>query len=312
MKTKTLLWVVVSSAFWVACSDGRRGNTKVDGGVPNTNLGCISGSSPENDPTACGDGVDNDCDGLIDCADPNCSGLGACPVCGMITHPLSTPLALPDGVGDTVCTTDANCPTGQLCYDTPMNMDGNPKECRKPYTSKLNFTGFGPTQTLDDVSNIQSVCATMEHSWMRDLHIDLVAPTGEVLQLDKFLGQTGTPDEIYMGKANDCDQDGSPVPGTGAMYCWKPTATKKAMLPYANANGMMDHVSSCLGNSVDELPAGDYQAAGAWIGLLGATLNGDWEIRVADLWPMDNGYIFGWSIAFDPTIVQDCSGPPVQ
>jgi len=233
-------------------------------------------------------------------------------VCGMITHPLSTPLALPDGVGDMACTTNANCPTGQFCYETPMNQDGNAKECRKPYTSKLHFTGFGETQTVTDVSNIQSVCATMEHSWMRDLNIELVAPSGEVLELDKFLGQTGNPDEIYMGKANDCDEDSTPVPGTGAMYCWKPTATNKAMLPYANAGGMMSHVNSCLDVEVDELPPGDYQASAKWDVLIGATLNGDWEIRVADLWPIDNGYIFSWSIAFDPTIVQDCSGPPIQ
>jgi len=80
----------------------------------------------------------------------------------------------------------------------------------------------------------------------------------------------------------------------------------------ANSFGMMNHVTSCLGDTVDQLPSGDYQASGDWNGLVGAKLNGDWEIRVADLWPVDNGYIFSWSIAFDPMIVQDCSSPPIQ
>jgi subtilisin-like proprotein convertase family protein len=84
------------------------------------------------------------------------------------------------------------------------------------------------------------------------------------------------------------------------------------MLDYANSGGMMASVMSCLGFDTDELPPDNYQASGKWTSLVGATLNGDWEIRVADLWPIDNGYIFSWSIAFDPTIVQDCSGPPIQ
>ena len=32
----------------------------------------------EGEPEVCGDGLDNDCDGLIDCADPDCAGDAAC------------------------------------------------------------------------------------------------------------------------------------------------------------------------------------------------------------------------------------------
>jgi subtilisin-like proprotein convertase family protein len=62
----------------------------------------------------------------------------------------------------------------------------------------------------------------------------------------------------------------------------------------------------------DELPPGNYQVAGDWNSLVGATLNGDWSIFVHDKWAIDNGFIFSWSIAFDPTIVQECSTPPIQ
>ena len=31
-----------------------------------------------------------------------------------------------------------------------------------------------------------------------------------------------------------------------------------------------------------------------------------------DKWGIDNGYIFDWSIAFDPTIVSTCDDPVIQ
>ena len=41
-------------------------------------------------------------------------------------------------------------------------------------------------------------------------------------------------------------------------------------------------------------------------------LNGEWTIIVTDLWPIDNGFMFEWSIAFDPSLVVDCEGPIIQ
>jgi hypothetical protein len=32
----------------------------------------------ENSPSACSDGLDNDCDGFVDCDDRNCSCVGSC------------------------------------------------------------------------------------------------------------------------------------------------------------------------------------------------------------------------------------------
>ena len=289
----------------IACGPNARSRPGDDTG---SNGGVDSGPctpAAEGDVATCADGIDNDCDGLTDCSDPNCSGVGSCPVCGMVQHPLSQPLALPDGIGGTTCTTDADCanvmPGPQRCFNTITSG----MECRQSYTSALHFDGFGQTQTFQAVSNIQKVCINMEHSWMRDLEIDLVAPDGKKVALQAFAGQSGG--EIYLGQANDSDTASMPVPGVGADYCFTPTATNPPTIMYANAgSSMLDF------NGHSELPPGDYQASDPWTNLVGAPLNGDWSLAVTDLWPIDNGYIFSWSIAFDPSLVQDCSGPVIQ
>ena len=61
----------------------------------------------------------------------------------------------------------------------------------------------------------------------------------------------------------------------------------------------------CL--SLDERLSGDYQPVGSFDSLVGCTLDGAWSIKVTDLWGADNGYIFGWSLDFNPAIIQDCS-----
>ncbi|HTR49894.1 MAG TPA: proprotein convertase P-domain-containing protein [Kofleriaceae bacterium] len=321
MRAQFVTRVVISISIAVlgACGPGARNNGDGGaGGGSSDGGGTGSGEmGPENTPAACMDGFDNDGDGLIDCADPDCAGIDMC-TCGMVQHPLGQPLALPDGVGSTACTTDAQCPSGQHCYSIPDNEDGNPMECRAAYTSKLNFTGFANGQTFQAVSNIQSVCVTMEHSWARDLEIDLRSPDGtHLVKLQQMLGQDGS--EIYLGQANDCDSDSMPVPGVGAQYCWTPNATKPPMLTYANNNGMLDMVTGCDGGSHDEMPpsamaidADSYQAASSFTPFIGATLNGDWQLEIADLWPIDNGYVFQWQITFDPSVLENCSTPPIQ
>ena len=272
---------LMSAVLLVACGPGARqrppggDDTSVDSGP------CVPVA--EGDVATCSDGIDNDCDGLPDCTDPNCSGIGTCPVCGMVEHPLSQPLALPDGAG-----------------------------AGPPYTSSLHFTGFGATQTFTAASNIQKVCVNMEHSWIRDLQIELHSPDGKIVTMSKQEGNQcpstpGAACEVYLGQANDSDSAEMPVPGVGADYCWTPTATNIPMLPYADAGMPM-----LTFNGVDELPPGDYQAQDPWTNFVGAPLNGDWTIFIQDKWAIDNGYVFSWSIAFDPTLVQDCSGPVIQ
>ena len=114
---------------------------------------------------------------------------------------------------------------------------------------------------------------------------------------------------VYLGVPVDND-DSAPMPGTGWNYCWTPNNNSDSgnldILDYANAHVDPNSFSAYT------MPAGNYAAAGAWTDLLGATLNGTWSIQVTDEWPSDNGYIFSWTIAFDPTILSNCSTIPIQ
>lgn len=242
------------------------------------------------EPEACGDGIDNDCDGKADCADVDCSGINFCPICGAVDNPEQQPLPLPDGIGQsTACTTNAQC-------GDPLLPNCVHDECHASYTSTLDFIGFPMGATLTDANKLLSVCVKMEHSWLRDLQMDLISPDGRIVTLHAFVARSGN--EIYLGEANDSDQASNPVPGVGYKYCWKPTG---AAIMLASPTVPM--------NGHQVMPAGDYAAVTPWSTLEGSPLNGPWTMRVTDLWPADNGFMFEWSIAFDPSLVADCSGP---
>jgi Right handed beta helix region len=60
------------------------GSPQCPGATPEGTTDCLANCTccvpqPENTSTACGNMVDDDCDGLIDCADPDCTGIFPCP-----------------------------------------------------------------------------------------------------------------------------------------------------------------------------------------------------------------------------------------
>ncbi|MBL4636850.1 MAG: hypothetical protein JKY56_23565 [Kofleriaceae bacterium] len=264
----TSLSSIAFSALLLACSGGGNGGggngTRTDA---NTGEQCVKVTETE---ANCANGIDDNCDGLIDCEniecsfDPSCSSQplidAGSSECGELSFG-GEPLAIPDGNGTV-------------------------------YETLLNIGGFDPGQTLDTTDGFDSICVVMEHSWLRDLQIEMVCPSGEVMILQEFLGTTGG--ELFMGMPNDNDGT-NPVPGVGTEYCWKADGINPPMLEWANAN-----------TGVGVLPAGDYRPNGSVDDLLGCTLNGEWGIRVIDDWASDNGYIFEWEISFSEDIIPDC------
>lgn len=284
MRALVLPVALFCSIITAACGPAGRDNGGDDtGGGPDapTNFGA----------EVCTDQQDNDGDSRIDCSDIDCSGIDGCPVCGSVENPEAQPLALPDGIGlSTTCSVDADCMDPQLPNCVA-------KECHASYLSTLNFVGFGQSATLTDPTKLLSVCVNMEHSYLRDLQIELISPSGGVFILHKFVDRTGG--EIYLGDANDADNADNPVAGTGMEYCWTATA----------AQTMLEAPTMSNSDFSEFLPAGNYKSISPWSALTNTMLNGTWKMRVTDLWPADNGFLFKWSIKFDPSLVSDCAGP---
>ncbi len=311
-------------SFVIACGPAGRPN----GGADDDGVGA---DAPTTGPEICDDAYDNDGDGRADCSDVDCSGVGNCPVCGSVENPQATPLALPDGISSGVtcssnaacastpatptcshdechaaCSTDADCASAA---GLPNCVAG---ECHASYDSTLHFVGFPANATLTDPAKLLKVCLNIEHSYLKDLQIELLTPPDSsgvrrVIILDKWHDRTVT-NEIYLGMANDSDEGSPPVPGVGADYCF----TQAAPVPMIDANGNpgpTQPVPSSGPFPAKQLKPGDYKSMSIWTALGGVPLNGDWTMRVTDLWRLDNGFVFHWSISFDPTLVADCSGP---
>jgi gliding motility-associated-like protein len=155
------------------------------------------------------------------------------------------------------------------------------------YETSIAFDQFLPGQTLDNIDDLLGICIIMEHSWMRDLEISLSCPDGTTVVLHDHPNNLG--DEVFLGAPID-DDDIILVPGIGWEYCWTPDAINGTFLDFANTF------------DPDTLPSGDYSSFDDLTDLLGCPLNGEWTIHVEDLWLLDNGFIFSWSILFDQSI----------
>ena len=154
-----------------------------------------------------------------------------------------------------------------------------------PYETTIFFTEFSPGQIMTSENDLESICVNMEHSWMRDIEITLTCPNGQSIVLHNFGGQTGG--QVYLGEPNDADGF-NPIPGLGYDYCWIPNAPNPTWIQYAN--------TSLGGNGT--LPPGDYSTFDPISDLIGCPLNGEWSITATDLWPIDNGFMFNWSLKF--------------
>lgn len=155
-----------------------------------------------------------------------------------------------------------------------------------PFESCINVTGFPAGATVQSASDIVNFFASMEHSWLGDLTIQLTAPNGTVIDVIVFPNGAGG---TFLGIP--VDVDATPlIQGTGFTYTFTeaPTATQT----FAQASA-----------GFATLPAGDYLAEDPFSDLIGSPLNGDWCISFIDDLNSDNGFLFGWGINFDAAIV---------
>lgn len=152
----------------VDCADPDCANVgcfNASGGTPDAGFKCNSAGAcvcggnsgtAENPETTCGDGIDNDCNGLTDCADPNCIGR-ACAANGNICQGSqcicggnggtaeATETTCNDGkdndcngkidCADSACNNQTCGPNGMACAGTVCKCSGNGAPPESPETS---------------------------------------------------------------------------------------------------------------------------------------------------------------------------------
>jgi gliding motility-associated-like protein len=150
-------------------------------------------------------------------------------------------------------------------------------------------TGFSSGTTITDISQIQSLCMDMEHSFMGDLVISIACPNGQNVILHQQGGggtQIGEPIQEDNVDCTDPSTQGVPY-----QYCFTPTANT-TWVEWANANG-------------GTLPAGDYEPVQSLGGLVGCPTNGVWTLTVVDNWAADDGTVFSFALNLDPSMYPD-------
>ena len=171
------------------------------------------------------------------------------------------------------------------------------------YSTDIELECFGEGQTLTDVNDIVGIFATIEHSYLGDLHISIVAPNG----VEVFLTD-GEGSNTWLGSA--VDNEILAEVGIGEQYGW-------SMNPDYNGNmgaGAIDNeipnpegniVSPDFGGTTigDMLSPGTYLPNESFDALLGTPLNGTWTINVEDDAFSDDGWIFSWGVAISAEVI---------
>lgn len=153
------------------------------------------------------------------------------------------------------------------------------------FSSEIIFGAFESTQIVDEVGDIDDFFINFEHSYMGDLVITFICPNGQSIAVHQQSGGS-----TYLGEPIDDESD---VPGVGFDYFWSPDAT----------NGTWAEESA----GVSTLPSGTYSSVDDWENLIGCPLNGTWTVEICDLFGVDNGFIFDWTVNIDPENYPDAA-----
>lgn len=176
------------------------------------------------------------------------------------------------------------------------------------YNTNVTFNAFLPGQTVTSASDIVSVIANMEHSFVGDLKMTLICPNGQQAVLKEYIQSGGAYlGEPYGGTNHgtfDCTAPGcvtdplqNPA-GVGYTYAFSMNPVYGTMQSYANAGNM---TPSPFG--VPEIDSSSYMPFEPFSQMIGCPLNGTWNFQVCDYWAIDNGWVFWWNLNLDASIL---------
>ena len=169
------------------------------------------------------------------------------------------------------------------------------------YETEIIVDCFESDQTLDDINQLIEICLVMEHSYLGDLDIEIISPTGELVRLHDQGGGSANLGIPWATAAVD-GQSNILTPGVGFQYCFIPGNAFPTLVGGIQPDEMFVSGDGPATYSDSFVPEGTYSSVNSLNGLIGSSLNGSWTIRITDNIGQDNGYIFSWVLNFDPTI----------
>ena len=216
--------------------------------------------------------------------------------------------------------------------DTVFLPDGIPcGDMGCAYQSSVTYVDFPDTAHLVEDDMIRYLCLNMEHSYIGDIYISLECPNGQKVDVMRFGGILNSSCADYVPESsntwlegenvfNFCDfgqavptssgcnpNNPQNVPGVGWNYCWSDNANYS----YNYATNVDDGIIYRYGHSnwdiIDSSNVANfsnfYHPDQPFQNLLGCPLNGQWTVTVIDGYAGDNGYLFGWSLSLDATLI---------
>ena len=160
----------------------------------------------------------------------------------------------------------------------------------------MYLTEFEPSQTIQSVSDIESICMDIEHSYIGELEMWITCPSGNRMKL--FNGF----DSLCMGQyfGEPVDFEGMPcIAGVPYHYCWTHDATQTIESVAASNLPAI--------NNPAHIPGGEYLPIGDWSSLVGCPLNGEWCIEIMDNMGNDDGTIFRTELHFADNLIPTMS-----
>ena len=168
-----------------------------------------------------------------------------------------------------------------------------------PFVWFFDVAEASPGQVIQDAnSEIDHLFVNMEHSYMGDLTITFICPSGQSVVVQELAGGGA-----FLGEP--LDNDGESCAGVGYDYFWSPNAT----------NGTWAE-SNTSGNTT--LPSGTYESVQSIENLNGCVVEGSWQIQIMDSYGGDNGHLFEYGVTltvggctdaaacnFDPAATED-------
>ena len=158
-----------------------------------------------------------------------------------------------------------------------------------------------------------AVRINLEHSYIGDISIKLICPNmSEVLIMEqpcatnsgKFFGEPfGYTNHGSSDETSYCDAVHNPY-GNGWNYCWSENSNYAQIASgYCYNHVAGGSFTSSIDSSNVAARTNYYRPYQSFGQLQGCPLNGLWQIQICDYYSIDNGYIFSWELALDPTLM---------